>query len=457
MCVIIHKPKDIGFDKVDIETAYQNNKDGFGYMYYDPKKDRVVAKKSVEYTTKQLIKIFKTMEGKESCFHYRFRTVGEIVSSQCHPFQVLNKKKHGMDMYFMHNGTISAAEIKKDESDTMAFNRDVLKPLLSLNPKFIETKAFKDLIESYLGHSKLCFMYGRGKVIKFNEDKGAMRGECWVSNTGAFVARSRANANAYSGSNQRGNNGTGWQGQGNQGIHNRGTSNVTHLNKKMVSTPVNVHDEVIVYSHNDQEQVSEGRITKITHSKASVSFTKEKVTVNVDFWLEDGNSEEIGGNLYYAYPKKMFDNVDFEERTTVSQKKVKNPATINTQKLLQEIASTVTKTGGVAKPALKSIADIKKAIIETKDLHTYKNITFDTNIRWGGAWITDPFIEYGDFNLYELYAKSPEERMEYFIDNQNDAFSIFQDLVEWCVLNDEEFFNDGSYETMIPCSRKEIT
>lgn len=138
--------------------------------------------------------MFKETVDYDTLYHFRVKTRGAITRKQAHPFQVLQKETHGMDMFFAHNGTITGVKEKDDtESDTMAFNRTILKPLLKKFPNLIKEDAFHELVMKFISSgSKLVFMYGKGETLILNVNAGAERHGCWVSNEYSFRPKTTA-------------------------------------------------------------------------------------------------------------------------------------------------------------------------------------------------------------------------------------------------------------------------
>ena len=173
MCVIIYKPAGETVSKKNIEDAWKGNSDGFGLMYYDPEEDKVVSHKKLEPTMEEIHEWFDKLKDTDAAFHMRITTHGDTIEQLCHPFRVLHRKKHGKDLFFMHNGIIGKAPKAPDKlhSDTTMFNKTLLQPMLSNNPEFMEEETFNDLIEGYIGHSKLLFLDSNGKFTFANRDK----------------------------------------------------------------------------------------------------------------------------------------------------------------------------------------------------------------------------------------------------------------------------------------------
>lgn len=184
MCIIIDKPAGIDSFPLDLlEAAVANNPHGFGVMWADS--GQVVATKELSITVSSLQNIFKNLGDSRAVFHLRYATVGGKSLDNVHPFPVLTRKEHGVSLWMAHNGTISVPT-KEGESDTKAFIRDVLRPLLGRCPDFISEPAFQALVSSFVADSKLVFLDEHGAVVRTNEELGDVEAGCWVSNTYSF-------------------------------------------------------------------------------------------------------------------------------------------------------------------------------------------------------------------------------------------------------------------------------
>jgi hypothetical protein len=99
-------------------------------------------------------------------FHMRLKTHGKVIPSLCHPFRILSKSRHGRDMFFMHNGVLSAYgnNLNYGQSDTTAFKDKLLVPLLSRNPEGLDDPAIMETIQKATSGSRLIFMDSEGNV-----------------------------------------------------------------------------------------------------------------------------------------------------------------------------------------------------------------------------------------------------------------------------------------------------
>lgn len=189
MCVIIYKPQEGELTQDDFENAVDTNSDGIGIMYVE--EGRVHVYKAVGKLEDQQPLYDMFIDKPTACMHLRLKTHGLITEDNCHPYKVLSiDDDDPIDLYMMHNGVISSyREVDKDMSDTWNFIEATLKPLLKIDHTLIYNTEFQDLIEGYIGSSKLVFLDDTENIIIINEDAGSQRKGCWVSNTHSFTAK----------------------------------------------------------------------------------------------------------------------------------------------------------------------------------------------------------------------------------------------------------------------------
>lgn len=182
MCLIVHKESaNSEFTLSQFYTSYTRNTDGLGIMYVED--DRVKVEKVVGDYKAQL-ELFKKHQDRDMyCLHQRFKTKGLINRANCHPYKILDYDEDGIDLYMMHNGTMSVPIKHQDMSDTWHFAEYYLKPILKADPNLINNEQFQELISGYIGTgNKLLFLNNYGEVLIFNEDKGHNENGCWFSN-----------------------------------------------------------------------------------------------------------------------------------------------------------------------------------------------------------------------------------------------------------------------------------
>ena len=124
-------------------------------------------------------KAYKPHQKKPMAIHFRITTHGETDEENTHPFRV------GKNLAFIHNGIISNVDCSTDKtrSDTYHFNTKLLSPIYKRDSRFIYKEHFKDLIRSYIGHSKLVFLNNKGHHTIVNEKMGVWDEGVWYSNT----------------------------------------------------------------------------------------------------------------------------------------------------------------------------------------------------------------------------------------------------------------------------------
>ena len=113
------------------------------------------------------------------------RTHGDIDLDNCHPYPILNRLEHGIDLWLMHNGILATGN-KADESksDTWHYIEDYLKPMLSANPDFAFHSSFSEIVGDHIGSSnKFILMDNEGRQTIINQSAGVYWAGLWLSNT----------------------------------------------------------------------------------------------------------------------------------------------------------------------------------------------------------------------------------------------------------------------------------
>jgi predicted glutamine amidotransferase len=109
-----------------LEDFYDFNSDGVGVMFAN--NGDLVIKKILPKSAKEFIQFYRSdIQGRDCAFHLRMRTHGEIDLSNCHPYEVLNRAEHGIDLWLMHNGILSTGNKANPKmSDTWHYINDFL-------------------------------------------------------------------------------------------------------------------------------------------------------------------------------------------------------------------------------------------------------------------------------------------------------------------------------------------
>lgn len=190
MCQIYLKGEgaDMGFE--NFKTAILNNPDGFGYTYPDDHGKLVVVKDPKEPDPETLYRtLVEDLKDRKVLCHLRYTTAGATSLRNAHPFPILEKRKHGIDMRMAHNGTIFKYKPgnNSSESDTRVFVREYVRPLMErmvkgYSPEELTQDGFlRKLLEDQLpSASVLCFLDGNGNALLANP----------LGNGGKFVGES---------------------------------------------------------------------------------------------------------------------------------------------------------------------------------------------------------------------------------------------------------------------------
>jgi predicted glutamine amidotransferase len=156
-----------------VRNAWKDNPHGGGLAYSNG--DCVIIDKgymtleSFETATLNALDIFTDSD---ILIHLRYASVGVISADNCHPFLM-------GESAFIHNGTIRSLDCG-DESitDTELFGIYVSK----LPEDFMHWDGYTELIEDFLGYSKVAFIDKYGNSQIYNSYQGTYEGTTWLSN-----------------------------------------------------------------------------------------------------------------------------------------------------------------------------------------------------------------------------------------------------------------------------------
>jgi len=179
MCIIAVNVLGSILSEEVLNNCWDNNPDGAGIMYAVDNQLHIY--KTLEKN--KLIEKYNEIRTKypdiDIVLHFRLATHGSVNIDNTHPV-IVNK-----DLAFVHNGIIrevmhtSLASRCKDYSDSRIFG-EMLKGVAD---KIFEDKGLQELLESYIGHSKIVFMDNCGRVLTLNELYGVYDVEGnWFSN-----------------------------------------------------------------------------------------------------------------------------------------------------------------------------------------------------------------------------------------------------------------------------------
>ena len=172
MCLIINNPTGTILNKLRMQTAMQNNRDGVGVMWHDT--DGSVRFEKGLYSFEQFWDLHKILIGKPHAIHFRLRTRGKVHEDTCHPFQILNQKDDGVDLVMMHNGTLHAIPGSESESDSLIFARELRAKIRTWdNPLEILSKRLLSKLGSNIGPgNKMLFFASGGHSYFVNAKQG---------------------------------------------------------------------------------------------------------------------------------------------------------------------------------------------------------------------------------------------------------------------------------------------
>jgi hypothetical protein len=194
MCLLVTQTKSSPILSNEwLEDFYTYNSDGIGVMWANH--GDLVIKKVLPKSADDFIHFYHSeIAGKDCAFHLRMRTHGDIDLTNCHPYEVLTRSEHGIDLWLMHNGILSTGN-KADESksDTWHYINDYLRPMLSANPDFAFHPSFAEIVGEHIGSSnKFVLMDNEGRQAVINQNAGVYWAGLWLSNTYAWTASKNA-------------------------------------------------------------------------------------------------------------------------------------------------------------------------------------------------------------------------------------------------------------------------
>ena len=175
MCIAILNKKEATLKRELLKNCWDNNGDGAGLLYIDNKKQMKTFKelKSFEVFYQEYSRVKKSYGKRNIVIHFRISTHGKIDETNCHPFLVND------NLGFVHNGMIYDVPTSKDYSDTYMFNEVVLK---NFTEGFEYNEIILDMLEGFIGGSKLVFLNSNNDFAIVNEKAGHWANGCWFSN-----------------------------------------------------------------------------------------------------------------------------------------------------------------------------------------------------------------------------------------------------------------------------------
>lgn len=175
MCIIVVKPKGEEFPTwKTLETCFDNNGDGAGFMWNDGKGGVSIRKGFMEFSSfKKAIKELKRNMTKDTAvvMHFRIKTHGEVSRECCHPFPLENSLERlrltecSCRWGVAHNGIITGRMTNARCSDTMDYVMKVLYPLMKVGGSdWLQSKWVQNLIVDTCDSTKFAILNGNGNV-----------------------------------------------------------------------------------------------------------------------------------------------------------------------------------------------------------------------------------------------------------------------------------------------------
>lgn len=173
MCLIAHVPSGKSLPIINMRAAHFANDDGIGIM-----SKMGICKFLGKKALKKAIKTVAELENAkiEYAIHFRYKTHGDVILQNCHPFKTPNGAA-----YVMHNGVLGAYTDKAtaDCSDTGAFVKEFLTDV----PNDNNTDYWSSVARHIGWNNKLCVMTHDFKFILVHGDAGTYRDGVWYSQT----------------------------------------------------------------------------------------------------------------------------------------------------------------------------------------------------------------------------------------------------------------------------------
>jgi len=198
MCLILIRNPGVEIDYINIEAAAENNPHGWGYVIPDRGKLEIRRHYDAKGTDPDdVMRVIEDNQNNQLFLHLRFCTHGDKSKANVHPFPALQKRKDGMQVWVMHNGTVAGYKDAGALSDTYHFTNKMINPLLrrfmAFNGKehLLRDPMLGEIIEKYAGSwSKFVLIdeYGNHRIIG---DGHVAKPGLWLSNEYSFKPKYR--------------------------------------------------------------------------------------------------------------------------------------------------------------------------------------------------------------------------------------------------------------------------
>jgi hypothetical protein len=177
VCLIIHQPRGATTPPELLRSAAEYNPDGFGFMGFDPR-GRVHVERATEAAAEIASRLADKFAGMECAYHFRRRTRGSAQVENLHPFKL------APGLFLMHNGTANVPLRVAGHSDTWHLVNDYLAPLLSHRRRLIYDRAFRRILDQWLGPQNRLVVLdeAEGRIELLHRAEGIDWEGLWLSN-----------------------------------------------------------------------------------------------------------------------------------------------------------------------------------------------------------------------------------------------------------------------------------
>lgn len=190
MCIIILKPQNTAIAESTLKKCWDGNREGAGFAYAE---DGVIKLTKGLMTWEDFWKAYSDVNPTERkmLIHFRIQTHGSKGPEMTHPFWVSEN-----NLVMAHNGVISKISSKANatESDSALLAKEL--GLMLGDPwKALTHPIFAEMLDTYIGASKLVFLNAQGEHVIINEKAGVTENGVWYSNKTYEELRTRSAGN----------------------------------------------------------------------------------------------------------------------------------------------------------------------------------------------------------------------------------------------------------------------
>jgi hypothetical protein len=173
MCLIAYVPAGKSLPIENMKAAHFANDDGIGIMSRNGIQ-KFLGRKALRKAVKTVAQL--EADKIEYAIHFRYKTHGDVILQNCHPFEAPNKRA-----YVMHNGVLGnyTAKATKLMSDTAAFVQEYLTAV----PEDNNMDYWSEVARHIGWGNKLCVMTHDFKFILVHGEAGTYRDGIWYSQT----------------------------------------------------------------------------------------------------------------------------------------------------------------------------------------------------------------------------------------------------------------------------------